>query len=151
MHQVVYACWTFIGGLIFGGAYLGTHGGLLVPILLHFGNNAAVFAASLQKVAHAMLAQRRGYMEVADRVRSEQRRGAGGAGGAGGTGEANEASARLAAVRAENAKLRARMEAASAERRAEAEVAPPRPQRSHSLLDDSLVVPMARAGAAVGT
>ena len=64
------AAWTFFGGLIFGGAYLFTRGGLLVPIALHFGNNALVFGASLFKVADAMSEQRAGYLAVSQRMRA---------------------------------------------------------------------------------
>ena len=52
-HRAIYAIWTFFGGLLFSAAYLGTGGGLLSPILLHFGNNAVVFAVSVWKVRRA--------------------------------------------------------------------------------------------------
>ena len=158
VHQVVYACWTFIGGLIFGGAYLGTHGGLLVPTLLHFGNNAAVFAASLDKVAKRMLTQRRGYMAVAERVRAQQlakvqelKGGAGGRAGAPPQEPASVDEEQRAAQREENARLRERLQARLESSRAggaqevsRSAVAAEAPER---FLDELVVVPVGVARA----
>ena len=47
----IYALWTFVGGLVFGSAYLHTQGGLLLPIALHFGLNALIFGHSVREVA----------------------------------------------------------------------------------------------------
>lgn len=86
VHRAIYAGWTFVGGLIFGTAYLGTRGGYFVPTLLHFLNNVVVFGTSAAKVARKMLAQQQAYQAVARRVMSERGHAAGGAmgGGAGG-------------------------------------------------------------------
>lgn len=82
VHRAIYAGWTFVGGILFGAAYLGTRGGYVVPVLLHFLNNVVVFGTSAAKVARRMLAQQEAYQQVARRVMSE--RGGTMGGGAGG-------------------------------------------------------------------
>ena len=77
----IYACWTFFGGLLFGGAFLHTRGGLLSPILVHFGNNAVVFTASLFKVADKMIEQRKGYQALLRREKERQAQQVKGSGG----------------------------------------------------------------------
>jgi membrane protease YdiL (CAAX protease family) len=73
LPRAIYAAWTFCGGLIFARAYYGTRGGLLLPIALHFVNNAAVFGVSVRKVAQRVLELRRGYDQVMARVSSAHR------------------------------------------------------------------------------
>lgn len=70
-HQCIYAGWTFVAGLICSAAYIGTRGGLVVPTLLHFVNNAVVFGVSAHKVARKLLAQHASYVELNDRVATE--------------------------------------------------------------------------------
>ena len=69
----IYATWTFCGGMIFSAAYLGTGGGLLLPVLLHFVNNAIVFGASARKVVFKMLKEYAAFEKVAMRVAQQQR------------------------------------------------------------------------------
>jgi len=68
VQRSIYAAWTFLGGLVFGAAYLGTGGGLALPVLLHFGNNFIVQLVCVRKVAQAALAQRNAFVEARDRV-----------------------------------------------------------------------------------
>ena len=85
--KAIYAGWTFCGGLIFGEAYLGTRGGFLLPIALHFVNNAIVFGASVRKVARKMLHEFYEYQELTRRSAAAPQTAAplrGGAGGGGG-------------------------------------------------------------------
>lgn len=87
VHRAIYAGWTFVGGIIFGSAYLGTRGGYFVPMLLHFLNNVVVFGTSAAKVARRMLVQQQAYQAIAQRVMSERpdpRAAAGAATGGGG-------------------------------------------------------------------
>lgn len=70
LHKSVYAAWTFVGGLIFGGAYLRT-GGCVAPMLLHFGLNGIIFSHAATKVAAKLLADRRAMADVARRVAAE--------------------------------------------------------------------------------
>ena len=73
LHQrCIYAGWTFFGGLIFGAAYLGTDGGLILPVLLHFVNNAVVAGVCLPKVADKLAEQREQFREINKRVEQEQ-------------------------------------------------------------------------------
>ena len=67
-QRAIYAVWTFFGGLVFGAAYLGTGGGLVVPTLLHFVNNAVVAAVCVGKVAQKLAVERDEYRLVANRV-----------------------------------------------------------------------------------
>ena len=101
--KAIYAGWTFFGGLIFGAAYLGTNGGFLLPILLHFGNNAIVFGVSVRKVARKMLHEFYEYQELAARAAAATpaaaaRAARGGGGGGGGGGGATTAAAATAAA-----------------------------------------------------
>ena len=80
-HQSIYAGWTFVAGLICSAAYIGTRGGLVVPTLLHFVNNAVVFGVSAHKVARKLLAQHAAYVELNDRVVVEASARAGGGSG----------------------------------------------------------------------
>ena len=74
-HKVIYAGWTFFGGLLFSSGYLLTRGGLFLPTFLHFANNAAVFLAALIRVAREkFLPQRDGYVQVAQRFAREAAR-----------------------------------------------------------------------------
>lgn len=72
VQRCIYAAWTFLGGLIFGSAYLGTQGGLLLPILLHFFNNAIVAAICTKKVAMKLVEERDALRAVAVRVQHER-------------------------------------------------------------------------------
>lgn len=94
-HSAIYAAWTFAGGVIFSAAYLGTRGGLVAPILLHFGLNALIFGHSSLLVGAKLLADRRGSQSVMARaVASAQRRPAShGGSGAAGAGMARSSSA----------------------------------------------------------
>ena len=74
LQRSIYAGWTFFGGLIFGAAYLGTRGGLVMPILLHFFNNAIVFGVSVQQVGDKMLAERQMYQKIQSRVAASRNR-----------------------------------------------------------------------------
>ena len=73
LHKALYAGWTTVGGLIFGAAYTGTHGGLLLPIALHFGLNSIIFAHSAGLVAKDLLHQRRAASEIALRLHARER------------------------------------------------------------------------------
>lgn len=70
--RAVYAGWTCLGGAIFGCAYLDTRGGFLIPILLHFVNNALTFGVSICKVAAKLLGERQAYGQMLQRVADEQ-------------------------------------------------------------------------------
>ena len=68
LHKAIYAAWTFVGGLVFSAAYVGTAGGLALPVLLHFGLNSIVFGHSIGLVAHKIVAQREAVEQIAARL-----------------------------------------------------------------------------------
>lgn len=72
LQRAVYAAWTFFGGLIFGAAYLNTGGGLILPVTLHFFNNAIVAAVCVSKVALKLSRDRDEFRDIAERVGREQ-------------------------------------------------------------------------------
>jgi len=72
LHSSVYAGWTFVGGLVFSAAYLGTRGGLVAPILLHFGLNAIIFGDSALRVGAKLDAEREGSRQVVRRATATQ-------------------------------------------------------------------------------
>jgi hypothetical protein len=66
-HGAIYAGWTFLGGLVFSASYLGTQGGLIAPIALHFGLNAIIFGDSVLRVGAKLWEDRQGFLAVSSR------------------------------------------------------------------------------------
>ena len=68
----IYTAWTFVGGVVFGAAYLNTRGGLLLPVALHFGLNAIIFGDSARQVARKLLEERRAMNRIVERLQVER-------------------------------------------------------------------------------